>query len=152
MRIRIALLALILAISALVVAGCGDDEDEPTTSAETALTEEEFLAQGNEICAAGNDELDQLASETFAGQQPTPSEIEKFAELFIENIQSQIDAIRTLPAPESLAADVDTFLSDAEAVLADIEADPSLLAVSENDSPFADINVQATEIGLTECG
>lgn len=153
MKSRTVILAfVVLAASALVVAGCGGDDEEPATETEeVALSEEEFLAQGNEICAAGNDALEQIANDTFAGQQPTEAEIEQFAGLLVENVQGQIDAIRVLPPPEELATDVEAFLGDAEDVLAEVEDDPSLLAASESDDPFADINAQALELGLTEC-
>jgi hypothetical protein len=148
--------ALLCAAFALILAGCGDDEDSTTESSATggegvALTDEEFIAQGNEICAAGSEEIQQAANETFGGQQPTDAQIEQFAGILVPSIQAQIDGIRALTPPEDLAADVETFLSDAEDALADIEADPTLLAASDDEGPFADTNVQAVELGLTEC-
>ena len=68
------------------------------------------------------------------------------------SIQGQIDAIRALTPPEDIADDVNTFLDDADAAVAEIEADPSLAAASDNDSPFTEVNRQASELGLTECG
>jgi hypothetical protein len=162
MRNRITLVvALLCATSAFVVAGCGGDDEEPTTSTEAtsgatgtdgvALTEEEFVAQGNEICAAGNEEIDQAANETFAGQEPTDAQVEQFAGILVPSIQAQIDGIRALTPPEDLAADVDTFLADAEDALAEVEADSSLLLASDEEGPFADVNAQAVALGLTEC-
>lgn len=144
------LAALACAALALVVAGCGGNDDESTTEA-AALTEEEFLAQGNEICTAGNEEIDAIANDVFTGREPTPEQLNSFAGLFIDNVQGQIDAIRALTPPEELAADVETFLAAAEDVLRQVEDDPSLLAVSDNEGPFADVNDQAVAIGLTEC-
>jgi hypothetical protein len=144
--------ALLCAAFALVLVGCGDDEESSTeTTAATALTDEEFLDQGNEICAAGNEEIDQAANETFAGQEPTDAQVEQFSGILISSIQAQIDGIRALPPPEDIAADVETFLSDAEDALAEVEADPSLLVASDDEGPFADVNAQALELGLTEC-
>jgi hypothetical protein len=144
--------ALLCAAFALVLVGCGDDEESSTeTTAATALTDEEFVDQGNEICAAGNEEIDQAANETFAGQQPTDAQVEQFAGILIPSIQAQIDGIRALTPPEDIAADVETFLSDAEDALAEVEADPLLLVASDDEGPFADVNAQALELGLTEC-
>ncbi len=144
------LASLAVVLSALVVTGCGGDDDESTTEA-TALTTEEFLAQGNEICATGNEAIDTIANDVFTGGEPSPEQLENFAELFVENVQGQIDAIRVLTPPEELAADVDTFLTDAEDVLGQVEDDPTLLSVSDSAGPFADVSAQAKEIGLTEC-
>lgn len=153
--------ALLCSAFALVLAGCGDDEDSSTESTTAvsgatggegvALTDEEFIAAGNEICAAGNEEIDQAANETFGGQQPTDAQIEQFAGILVPSIQAQIDGIRALTPPEDLAADIETFLGDAEDALSEVEADPSLLATSDDEGPFADVNAQAVELGLTEC-
>lgn len=146
--------ALVLAALALVIAGCGGDDDESSTTAsdEVALSEEDFLAQGNEICAAGNKEIEAIANDVFTGREPTPEQLSNFAALLVENVQGQIDAIRALTPPEELADSVETFLSTAEDALGQVEEDPSVLGVSDNDDgPFADTNAQAVEIGLTEC-
>jgi hypothetical protein len=50
-----------------------------------------------------------------------------------------------------MAADVDAFLSDAQDALDQVEDDPSLLAASDNDGPFAEVNDEATALGLDEC-
>lgn len=162
MKNRIAIpFVLVLAMASLAVAGCGGDDEEPTTSTEAtpgatggdgvALSAEEFLEEGNAICAAGNRELDQLARETFTGEgQPSPEEVEQFASGMIPSIQGQIDAIRALSPPEELAADVEEFLSTAEESLGELEDDPQLL-LSEDEGPFVETNEQAAAIGLTEC-
>jgi hypothetical protein len=101
---------------------------------------------------AGNKELDQAANDTFTGGQPTDAQIEQFASVLVANVQGQIDAIRELTPPEELADQVETFLSDAEDALAQVEADPSLLAASDTEGPFASVNQQARQIGLDQCG
>jgi NAD(P)-dependent dehydrogenase (short-subunit alcohol dehydrogenase family) len=70
---RIPLLLLVSLAVALIAAGCGDDDDEPTTTetteAATGATgaESEFAQQANEICREGTDELDAAAQEQFGG-------------------------------------------------------------------------------------
>jgi hypothetical protein len=146
------LMALACAALASVVAGCGGDDETSNTSTTAALTETEFLAQGNAICIAGNKELAQAANDTFAGAQPTDAQIEQFAGILVPNIQGQIDAIGALTPPPELADQVDTFISDAEDALAQVTDDPSLLAASDNDGPFTSVNQEARQIGLDECG
>lgn len=155
--------ALMVALVAILVAGCGggDDTTSSTTdagasgatgSAGTELTAEEFLKEGNAICAAGNKEIDSQANQTFSGGQPSQAQIEQFAtDTLIPSIQGQIDDIRALTPPADLADQVDTFLTEAESALGEIENDPSLAAANGNDGPFADVNSQAEQIGLTEC-
>lgn len=160
-RLPVVVALLVCAAFTVAVAGCGGDDESSTTAIEesgatgaggVALTEDQFLAQGNAICAAGNKELDQAANDTFSGGQPTQAQIEQYAkEVLVPSVQGQIGAIGALTPPEDLADQVDSFLSEAQDALDEVEADPSLLAASENDGPFAGVNATATEIGLTEC-
>ncbi|HEY8001573.1 MAG: hypothetical protein ACHQJ5_09480 [Vicinamibacteria bacterium] len=160
MRSRLLIpLALTAVLGAVAVAGCGGDDETASTSASgangidgPALTEAEFATQGNAICAAGNKELDAAANEVFTGQKPTDAQLQQYADIAVPSIQGQIDAVRALPAPESIADQVGTFLDDAQSALDEVEADPSLLAASDADDPFADVNQQADDLGLTECG
>jgi hypothetical protein len=160
-RHRLGALAL-AAAAALTLAGCGDDEETTTTPSGAsgasgvtgaALTEDEFVSQANEICAQGGDEIDQAIEETFGNQQPSEADLEQFAtDVLVPGIQAQIDGVRALAPPEEIAADVETFLDDAEAALGEVEADPSLLLAGDTpDDPFADVNAQAEALGLTEC-
>jgi hypothetical protein len=154
------LLALAIAALSLVAAGCGGDD---TTTVETGvsgatgasgapLSTQEFVSQGQDICAAGNKELDQAANQTFSGGKPTQAEIEQYAtETAVPSIQGQIDDIRALQPPESIASDVDAFLNDAQDALDQVEADPQLLAASDKGGPFADVNDEAVAIGLDQC-
>ena len=92
-----------------------------------------------------------MTSSSAAGSRATPR-LEQFAtDILVPAIQGQIDGIRALPAPEEIADDVSTFLDDAESALDEVEADPSLLAASDNEGPFADVNAQAEDLGLTSC-
>ena len=62
------------AATALLAAACGSDGDE--------LSQEEFLAQANEICRVGNEEIAQLEEEFFpaTGGEPTEEEFQEFIE------------------------------------------------------------------------
>jgi hypothetical protein len=149
---RIALIA-VLCVGACVLAGCGDDDE--------ALSEQEFLEQGNAICAAGNERLDAAFEDAFAemdleeGEEPSPEQIAAVVlEVFVPDIQSQIDGIDDLEPPDELADAVEQFLDDAQATLDELEQqaedDPAAVFADDED-PFADVNAQANEIGLTEC-
>jgi hypothetical protein len=161
MRNRLLILpALIAIVGAFAVAGCGGDDSTSSTTSTgasgasgvtgAALSEDEFLKQGNEICAAGNNELDAAANDVFSDQKPTDAQLQQFADIAVPSIQGQIDAIRALSAPAEIADDVSTFLDNAQSALDEVEADPSLFATSD-EGPFADVNQEAKAIGLDEC-
>lgn len=150
------LLALALFVVAAFVACGGDDANDPPeneevqagSEADTALSEEEFLAQGNAICAAGNKELDAAAGKL--GRNPSEEELQALVDLLIVNVQGQIDALEVLEPPEDLAADVDALLADAKAALDKIkELGVKFLELKED--PFVDVNKAAGKIGLDEC-
>jgi hypothetical protein len=143
-------------VGALLLVGaaaCGGDDDGD------ALSQEEFVRQGNAICAEGNETLDAAIEEAFGdlqeGEEPSADEIaEVFQESGIPSIQKQIDDLGDLEPPENMSDDVDQLLDDAQAALDDleeqIEDDPNAFLNSDED-PFADVNQQAGELGLTEC-
>ena len=155
-------LVILAALGALAVAGCGGDDDTTTDTtgatgatgvSGTALTQDEWVKQADAICAAGDKEINAAGQEAFGNGQPSQDEIEQFAnDTLIPNVQSQLDAIRALTPPEEIADEVSSFLDDANAALDEIRDDPSLVAASGADDPFADVNAQAREFGLTECG
>ena len=155
------LLTILAALGALAVAGCGDDDDTSSTTGAsgasgvsgTALTEDEWIQQADEICAAGDKEINQAGNELFGGQQPSQAQIEQFAnDVLVPNIQAQLDAIAALTPPEEIAGDVTQLLDDANAALDEIRDDPSLVAASASDDPFAEANKEAKALGLTDCG
>lgn len=127
-----------------MIAACGSDEKR--------LSAEEFLKQGNAICAAGNKVLDDAGTEMFgSGEEPTEEQMTTFVnDVLAPNVQDQIDGIKALRAPADLEDDVDQMLSDAQTAVDKFKDDPVAVFSSEED-PFADVNVQAAAIGLTAC-
>lgn len=129
---------------AIGFAACGSDDDGDDTAATdattaTTISEDDFVTQANQICADGNKELN---------GGPQDGDIEAFVtDTFIPNIQSQIDAIRALGAPEGQEEQITEFLDGAEDDLDSLEADPSSLS----ESSFKETNQRAEALGLTEC-
>ena len=131
-----------------VTVGCSDDEDR--------LSEEEFLEQGNAICAEGNDALDEAFEELEVGPDGQPSQedvVALFEDVLIPNVTEQLDELDALSPPEELEADVDALVEDGEAALDEIseliEEDPE--GFFEGEDPFEAVNAKAGELGLTEC-
>ena len=149
-RLKIGAIAAALALT-IAVAGCGGGSDDSSSSTAAALSKEEFLAQGNQICAAGNKEIDAASKEVFSSGQPSQAEIETFLTgTLIPSVQSQVDGIRALGAPAGDEDQVNAILDSAQSAIDAGKADPTTL--EGNDDPFAETNKLANAYGLTECG
>ena len=157
-----------LAVMAVAVVGCGDDSVE-------ALSKEDYLAQGNAICAATYEVVDPLLEEFFTTafvdlpdgpttQAENQEVVEAFDSLLVEltpQFEEQTSQLRALGAPDEdadlLAAlydDYDRALEEINATLdaavaGDEDATESVLA---SDGPFEDENQRAHDYGLTVCG
>ncbi len=148
------MLAMAAAVVALGIAGCGDDDEGSSEGSSTtaSITKEEFQTQGNEICAAGNKEIDAGAQSTFSGGEPSQAEIETFVtETVIPSIEGQVEYLRGLGVPAGEEDQINEILDAAAQAVEDAKADPALLT-NEKTDPFADVNKLALDYGLTECG
>jgi hypothetical protein len=144
------LLALALATGS-VAAGCGGDDDDGGDGGGDALSKEEFVAQGNEICTEGNAEIEAGAQEAFPEGQPTPETAEAFVnDTLVPSVQGQIDDLRDLGIPEGDEDQVTEILDKAELALQDLKEDPTL-AIGQGEDPFAEVNQELTDYGLTAC-
>ena len=137
------------AVTALLLAACSSDGDE--------LSEEEFLAQANEICQVGNDEIDQLFDEAFDGAteeniaQFIEEEGQELIDSLASNVRGQIADIRDLSGPSDLEDEVDPVLDEASEFADGIaDSDPEEFLLTE-DNPFAELNPQLDAVGLTTC-
>ncbi|MCW2813675.1 MAG: hypothetical protein JWN84_1130 [Nocardioides sp.] len=143
--------ALVLALS---LTACGGDDDADSgsggsgDSGSEAISKADYVEQGNEICAAGNEELAAGAE----GIDPAdPESIATYADdVLVPNIRGQLDELRALGYPEGDEETLEAAYADADAALDEVEADPSLLAGGAG--PFEEVNVTLTEYGLVECG
>ena len=145
------------AATALLLAACGSDGDE--------LSQEEFLAQANEICEVGNEEIDQVFDEFFEeffeplGEEPTEEEVGEVIEAegqeplddLVSNVRGQIADIRDLNGPSDLEDDLDPVLDEASEVLDGIaDGRPEEFFRSSSD-PFAEVNPQLDALGVSSC-
>ena len=137
---------------AVGLAACGDDDGDDTsatdTTTATAISEDDFVAQADQICADGDADIDEQADAQFGNGEPSQADLEAFAsDTLVPGIQSQIDAIEALGAPEGQEDQVAQFLQDAQEALDGVEADPSQIT----GDPFAEVVKEAEALGLTEC-
>jgi hypothetical protein len=167
MNLKITLAAL-LASGALVAAGCGDDDDDTTTTSTTTagatgatgtegaagILPADFAAEADAICKAGDAEIDAEAEAAFGDSQQEPSQAEQeefVTDAVLPGIQDQVDGLRALGDPEEGSEEFTAFLDDAQEALDTLEDDPSALFGEGGDDPFADVEDQAKELGLSEC-
>jgi hypothetical protein len=143
-----AILAVAIALAlGGIAAGCGGSSDDNSTSTTAAISKADFLAQGNQICKQGNDEINTAGKQL--GNSVNEQQLEDFAaNTVVPSIQKQIDGIKALGAPAGEEAQVNQLVSTAQADLDKLKADPSQI---KDDGLFKDANQQANTIGLTEC-
>lgn len=143
----LAVLALIALVALLDIGPCAD-----------ALSEEEFVAQGDEICAEVHERFRDLQS----GEGPTtPGAAVKLTEQLIELAEEERDAVGDLAAPGSLADQVERYLKARDRGIEDLRAG---LAAAEDSDPLRYERAQAAvaasqrerfalakRIGFAEC-
>lgn len=138
------MLAAALAVG-LIAAGCGDDDDDGGAT----ITKDEWIVQADEICAQGNEEIEEQAGEVFGGGPPSAAEERRFIEeVALPNIEEQVADVKALGAPEGDEDEVEAIVSAAEEGLAEARQDPSAL---EEDA-LDDATRLMAEYGSTVCG
>jgi len=142
--------ALVAAMLALAACGGGDETTE-------ALTKSEFIAQGDEICASGDKELEAEAEElaeeqNIDPQNPTAEEREELVlDVFVPALQKQADGLSGLGAPAGEEEQVEAIVAALEKAIGEIEEEPEL-AFSTSGSPLEEASELATEFGFENCG
>jgi hypothetical protein len=147
--IRLAVAAALLCVAAVLVVGCGEDEDRGSGDSDPGrLTKEEFLREGNGICARTKADLE--AEAVNLGLFASEEDIETFAaDTVIPMIEDQIAELRDLRPPRGDEQTVREIVVLAQMALADLEKDPA--AVTDAETIFEDAGRRARAYGLTEC-
>ena len=135
----------------LIAAGCGDDDDETTTATTTTsagatgatgatgagtgepLSKDEFISQGDEICAEADKELD---------RNTPPDEV-------ADNIQGQIDGLKALTPPEGDEEQITQILDDAQEAVDSIKETGSF---QEGGQQLEQAGQELQDYGFKECG
>lgn len=117
-------------IATFILAGCGGSSSSSSTSGE-ALSKSEFLAQGNAICAEGEEEIQAAGKKVFTSSKaPSQATQEKFAtDTIIPNVQQQIDGIDALTPPSGDESQVKAITDAAQSALDKAKSDPTLLTI-----------------------
>ncbi len=142
-------------MAALLVSGCGDDDDDggfsPVVSDPTSKVE--FLRQADEICHSTESRIEAAADDLLTGKgDPDPAEVEEVAlGIVVPALEAEIAAIGALDAPEGDEDEVQGILDATQAGIEEIEADPQALL---DGAPKSLVKAEqlARRYGSTQCG
>jgi hypothetical protein len=140
------LLPAILASLALVAAGCNAG-----AAAGPPLTADEFIVQGDEICAAAAEQRAKEASDWF-GRDPEPSVADRqafIAEVVGPNYRRQVEQLRRLTPPPGDEAQIEQILVGLEHVAEVAEQEPGDMLKAGSDARAAKL---AAAYGFMACG
>lgn len=142
MTISVRTVAAFVAVGAVALTGaCSSNEDAATrtsSSASTnALTTDEFVAQGNAICEAAIQQMQENGPENF--DNATPAEQQAFIDdTMVPIAQGMVGELRALIPPPELQDQVDQVLAEYEAAV-------------DSGAPQSFYGGTWGEIGLTGC-
>jgi hypothetical protein len=137
-------LTLVLATLAFGASACGGGD-------ESTITQEDFIAQANEICRTVGDQTDDAAEEAFS-DNPTDTEIEAFwDETARQSAEDQLQQIRDLGAPEGDEAEIEALLTEVESAIEETQKAVDAGTVGEGEDPFVEADRLSVEYGLTDC-
>jgi hypothetical protein len=138
------------AAACLLLSGCGsDDSAKDGGDRGVTITKAQFIIQGDAICTSGNDRI--AAAEKKLPGEPTKDQIVAFVTgTFIPQIAAEAKALRSLPAPDEGADDVEAMLDSLDAAVKALEKDPEQLLTG--DGVFDEANQLAKDYGFKVCG
>jgi hypothetical protein len=125
------ILLILGALAALLIAGCGGGGDEtetttPTVEEPTALSKEELIAEGDDVCAEVNAAVGALTASQAAEDMPA-EETEKVANLYT----GMVERLQDLGIPEDDDGSYAKVMEAAEE-LAKVEGEAKLAAERED--------------------
>ena len=144
-KVRLLAVAALLSIGGLLAAGCGGDDSSSDEPAPDKVT---YVAEADEICAAGRSSIEAIV-------QGLPAEIEApesqtaITDEIVPLYRDKVAQLRALTPPEGDEGTV-AAIYDAVDEAVDV-AEEDLRALGRND-PFDEANMLAAEYGFEACG
>lgn len=160
MKLTPLVLALLALAGGLVIAGCGDDDEEPQTltsgatgatgAGGEATTKAAFIEAADAICEQGNKDFAEEARSQYPEGPPEGEDAAKFAEdVVIPYLESQHEQISALPVPEGEEDAVADILEKLQAGIDEVKENPESFVTTD---AFDEANAAAKDFGLKECG
>jgi hypothetical protein len=139
--------ALICALVALVVGGCGGGDET------TALTKGEFVKQGNQICLQQKEQRNAELRKAIQGKDQTKLlPLAQREELVLQTLPSYAevpDKLEALGVPDGDEEEVEAITKAMDEAVKDVESNPK--EALESTRQFLKPSKLASEYGLTEC-
>jgi hypothetical protein len=137
------LAAVLVAVLAAALLACGGDDDQ-------RLSQEEFVAQAEAICAASDDRMTELFADMPSDRVPTEEELDAAVDRLVPELLRVFDDLESLVPPEELEDDVDELVAMGRRAVAELDEGGGMVLLTGQD-PFEDANRKAGELGLDRC-
>jgi hypothetical protein len=154
-RTKLTLIAACALATGLIAACGGDDDDGDDGATADSLTKAQYIEEADKICAEGNQEIEQAATEAFPDDTaPSAEDVESFASDTVEpTLRSELEQLQDLPAPDGDEQTLTALYGSLESALDKLADDPSLINdQAASTEAFAEANRLAKQYGMTECG
>ena len=156
---RFGFLAIPLLLTGLLVAGCGGgggDTSSSTTSTTTstgALSQAEYIAKGDQICAGGTLVIGQAARAQFGSSQPSRDQAVQFGQdTVVPSLEDTLGKLRALQPPAGDQAQTAAIYNALEQGINKLKQDPTLFVESNSGGAFDEANRLAQSYGFKQCG
>lgn len=146
-----------IAIGALVLLGaCGSDD-----GAGAGLSEEEYLREGNAICADLEARAAEMGEEFTAeveasgGELPANERLQELYGVLLDDFEAAFTELGELDGPDDLESDVEEVVGELDDQLGDVrgQIDEDFEAfLEQEDDPFGDAAPRLAALGLDDCG
>jgi hypothetical protein len=140
----------------LLTAGCGggdDDNGDEGADGGEALTEEEYVAQANEICGQGQEEADEISARLQEQAQDDPDQFDdavaQAKDELLPVLRDTFNRLGELRPPEELREPHDRLNAAADEAIDGLEEDPN--AFEADPEQVETITSAVQELGITEC-
>jgi hypothetical protein len=132
----------------LGLAACGSSDD---SSDSDTLSKSELIAKADEICAKGQEQLDQEFGQAASdGDLQGPQLLKFVTDTVLPSYEDEAQQLAELKPEESEADAWNDILTKLNDAIATTKADPK--GALGNGNPFEDATQAAQDFGLTKCG